>query len=44
MPVNGPGTPGRSGPEATRQLRTVRTLATVRWAAIVWATIQVATY
>jgi GAF domain-containing protein len=30
--------------EATRQLRTVRNLATIRWAAIVWAAIQVSTY
>lgn len=30
--------------EATRQLRTVRNLATIRWAAIVWALIQVTTY
>ena len=30
--------------EAERQLRTVRNLAIVRWAAIVWATIQVFTY
>ncbi|HWI04053.1 MAG TPA: GAF domain-containing protein, partial [Acidimicrobiales bacterium] len=30
--------------EAPRQLRTVRTLATVRWIAIVWATIQISTY
>ena len=30
--------------EVPRQLRTVRNLATVRWAAIVWATIQVSTY
>jgi GAF domain-containing protein len=30
--------------EAPRQLRTVRNLATVRWAAIVWAAIQVLTY
>ncbi len=30
--------------EATRQLRTVRNLATIRWLAIVWAAIQVFTY
>lgn len=30
--------------ESPRQLRTVRNLATVRWAAIVWAAIQVFTY
>ena len=30
--------------ESTRQLRTVRNLATIRWAAIVWAAVQVSTY
>ena len=30
--------------ETSRQLRTVRNLATVRWSAIVWAAIQVFTY
>ncbi|MFP5319383.1 MAG: GAF domain-containing protein [Acidimicrobiia bacterium] len=30
--------------EASRQLRTVRNLATIRWAAIVWALVQVTTY
>ena len=36
--------PARAELEAPRQLRTVRNLATVRWAAIVWAAIQVLTY
>ena len=35
---------GSSEVEATRQLRTVRNLATIRWLAIVWAAIQVFTY
>jgi GAF domain-containing protein len=38
------GPHGRPEQETPRQLRTVRNLATVRWAAIVWAAIQVSTY
>ena len=40
------GAPRCTDPDASasRQLRTVRNLATVRWAAIVWAAIQVSTY
>lgn len=42
--VNRPDGSGAPEVEATRQLRTVRNLATIRWLAIVWAAIQVFTY
>ncbi|MGI9120414.1 MAG: hypothetical protein ACR2G7_09910 [Acidimicrobiales bacterium] len=38
------GHAGRLGLEPSRQLRTVRNLATIRWAAIAWAVVQVVTY
>jgi GAF domain-containing protein len=38
------GSRGAPELESNRQLRTVRNLATIRWAAIVWAAIQVFTY
>ncbi len=45
-PTTGPSGERRRSPEveASRQLRTVRNLATIRWLAIVWAAIQVFTY
>jgi GAF domain-containing protein len=42
--VNPAAGSARAELEVPRQLRTVRNLATVRWAAIVWALIQVLTY
>jgi GAF domain-containing protein len=42
--VSRPDGAGAPEVETTRQLRTVRNLATIRWAAIVWAAIQVFTY